>query len=155
VETGLICIIPEWVRCSRVRAGLGLDHTSPLNTRSMAVDEQSAERVCGLIEEAVNTLTTTDKPAIETSLGREEASKLHATLAYCAVGLGMVALRIEGVDVKEHPLIQELEKIKKRFDNVEAVRASKETEANARINQAYAKRVVSHALASNHHRSKR
>ncbi|XP_031557976.1 nuclear nucleic acid-binding protein C1D-like isoform X2 [Actinia tenebrosa] len=101
--------------------------------------------------EALGKVDDTFKPLLETSiedikekLEPLECAKLDLVLAYAINSMFWMYLITQGINPKEHPVRQELDRIKKYMGKVKE--ATEKKQASMRIDQGAAKRFVKSAL---------
>ncbi|KAJ3158542.1 hypothetical protein HDU86_002767 [Geranomyces michiganensis] len=106
------------------------------------------------LDEAVGRVNALLQPVLERPLEEQLAkldlydrAKLEVLLAFALNSLLFVYLRTEGANTKEHPVKQGLERVKEYFAKVQESGASHKP--TLRLNQAAAKRFVTHGLIAN------
>lgn len=117
-----------------------------VNTRT------ALENVEPLIEDIVDA----DLQEIETSCPPIENAKLNVGLAYTLASLYYISLRLKGISTKEHPIQNDINRIK--LNAAEINKASVESESISKktsVNVEASKRVISHELKSNIKKKKR
>ncbi|KAJ3151359.1 hypothetical protein HDU89_002198 [Geranomyces variabilis] len=106
------------------------------------------------LEDAVGRVKALLQPVLERPLDEQLAkldvydrAKLEVLLAFALNSLLFVYLRTEGANTKDHPVKQGLERVKQYFAKVQEAGTSHKP--TLRLNQAAAKRFVTHGLTAN------
>ncbi|XP_032234582.1 nuclear nucleic acid-binding protein C1D isoform X2 [Nematostella vectensis] len=105
---------------------------------------ESFHESLGNIEDALKPLLENSTDDMKESMGPLQLAKLNLVVAYSINSLFWMYLITQGMDPKEHPIKQELDRIKKYMVKVKEVQHKQEV--SMRIDKGAAKRFVKSAL---------
>uniref|UniRef100_A0A6B2LJS6 Nuclear nucleic acid-binding protein C1D n=1 Tax=Arcella intermedia TaxID=1963864 RepID=A0A6B2LJS6_9EUKA len=97
------------------------------------------------IENLLNPLFASKLSDLQTKLTPLDNAKLNITLAYTTYTLFYLFLKTQGVDTTDHPVINEINKVKSYIQKLKKVSEAPEG-PKVRINQEASRRVISAAL---------
>ena len=99
------------------------------------------------VEQQVGALTEHEWSALTEGLSPLETARLNVTSAYALNTLYFIYLKTQGVVTSEHPVKQELERVRTYLKKAKSASGQAEThKAQARLNTDAAKRFIAHAL---------
>ncbi|XP_028513178.1 nuclear nucleic acid-binding protein C1D [Exaiptasia diaphana] len=105
---------------------------------------ESFHEALGKVDDAFKPLLETSVEDIKDQLDPIECAKLDLVVAYAINSMFWMFLITQGIDPKNHPVRQELDRIKKYMGKVKDAKEKKQ--ASMRIDQGAAKRFVKSAL---------
>ncbi|KAJ9476586.1 Homeobox domain-containing protein [Pseudozyma hubeiensis] len=81
--------------------------------------------------------------------GRLDAARMQVSVAYVLMDLVWILLKTKGVDTRDHPVMQELERVKSYFAKIKGVqeKGKVEEEKGAKVDRSAAGRFIRAALA--------
>lgn len=116
----------------------------PDDVREPLLDFDSALRE---VEEHVDDFGSRDWAELTRGLPPLEAARLNVMCAYTLNALFYMYLKVQGVSTADHPVKQELERVRQYLKKVKGTAQHAKTERhNGRLNVDAAKRFITHAL---------
>ncbi|KAK0251225.1 hypothetical protein LTR29_007543 [Friedmanniomyces endolithicus] len=100
------------------------------------------------LEEALAPLLETALSASTSKLPLLDKAKLYVLVTYAIESILFSALRLNGVDAKEHPVFQELNRVKEYFAKIKTAEAAGAKRSTV-VNREAAGRIIKHGLAGN------
>ncbi|KAK0937935.1 hypothetical protein LTR29_010500 [Friedmanniomyces endolithicus] len=100
------------------------------------------------LEEALAPLLKTALSASTSKLPLLDKAKLYVLVTYAIESILFSALRLNGVDVKEHPIYQELNRVKEYFAKIKTAESAGAKRSTV-VNREAAGRIIKHGLAGN------
>lgn len=99
------------------------------------------------VEEQVAKLTEREWPELTRGMSPLETARLNVTCAYTLNTLFFIYLKTQGISTSDHPVKQELERVRQYLKKVKGLTSqAEEQKANVRLNAEAAKRFITHAL---------
>ncbi|KAG8469080.1 hypothetical protein KFE25_007598 [Diacronema lutheri] len=99
------------------------------------------------VEEQVGKLTERDWSELTRGMSALETARLNVTCAYTLNTLFFIYLKTQGVSTSDHPVKQELDRVRQYLKKVKGMSSDAEQQkANVRLNAEAAKRFITHAL---------
>lgn len=99
------------------------------------------------VEEQVGKLTERDWSELTSGMSPLETARLNVTCAYTLNTLFFIYLKTQGISTSEHPVKQELERVRQYLKKVKTLEGrAEERTANVRLNTDAAKRFIAAAL---------
>jgi exosome complex protein LRP1 len=100
------------------------------------------------VEEQVGELTSRDWAEMTQGASPLDVARLNVTSAYTLNTLFFIYLKTQGLPTTDHPVKQELDRVRQHLKKVKTVAGQVEEErANSRLNADAARRFITHALA--------
>ncbi|KAK1061985.1 hypothetical protein LTR74_010649 [Friedmanniomyces endolithicus] len=100
------------------------------------------------LEDALAPLLKTALSASTSKLPLLDKAKLYVLVTYAIESILFSALRLNGVDAKEHPVFQELNRVKEYFAKIKTAEAAGAKRSTV-VNREAAGRIIKHGLAGN------
>ena len=111
----------------------------------------SLEDLSSNIEDLEDSLGPILKTALSSSTSKLpllDKAKLYVLATYAIESLLFSYIRLHGTDVKSHPVVQELARVKQYFEKIKTVESAG-LKSNTKLDKNAAGRFVKHALAGN------
>ncbi|KAJ5613547.1 hypothetical protein N7528_007201 [Penicillium herquei] len=100
------------------------------------------------LEEALEPFLGKSLVGVSKNLPVMDKAKLHVLVTYTLESLIFSYLRLHGVDAKNHPVFQELTRVKQYFEKIKILEAEPE-QRNLTLDKDAASRFIKHGLAGN------
>lgn len=105
----------------------------------------------GSLNSALQSNSSSTKENTEDELhGRLDAARMQVSVAYVLLDLVWILLKTKGVDTKDHPVMQELERVKSYFGKIKSVQDKEKEpagEQSVKVDRSAAGRFIRAALA--------
>ncbi|KAB8356394.1 hypothetical protein FH972_023977 [Carpinus fangiana] len=103
------------------------------------------------LEAVLAPLLDRDLSEVTSTLPLLDKAQLHVLVTYAIESLVFSALKINGIDAKEHPVWTEITRVKQYFEKIEAAKKNGDasTKANMSLDKPAAGRFIKNALAGN------
>ena len=106
------------------------------------------EKLCE-IDAQIECFEETSYDTVANSVDNLEAAKLDVTLAYGLASLYYILLNSKGKNSTDHPVKEELGRIKKYVDRIKAIENPQSNKRKLVVDQAAAARMIQHELLQN------